>query len=489
MDLSATPEPGWVFGGWTGPDGASVVNGKIVMSKNRSLIAVFNKLQYELTTTVSPYYAGSIEVSVLPSAASDLVDHGETARLLAQPKEGYYFDHWEGALTGSQNPADLLMDGPKQVTACFGRIQYHLTVSVEGQGAVTCQPCYNAGTFALLGIRPMDGWAFDRWSGSDAASVVTSVGWVGDGILMDSDKSLTAVFRQVPSAGNLVASIGTYDGTTDVKVQNNLAYVVGAEGPLVYNVSNPAAPVLAGSWDSIGGKDCIFIRDTLAYVTSYHRLYVLDIATSTNIKCVGYVDLPQSALSVWADDRTVLLVSPWLGLQVVDVSDPSHPYLRGSLPLESPSSVTATDGRAIVADGMLGLLIIDVTNPDNPMVIGQAHNPPVGGYYAIADGSYAFITGSDNWFYVCDISDLSRVDTVGAVRLPALANGICLNGNKAWVACSSYGIVAVDISNPAAPTVVGQVNTPGKARRIFISGPYAYVGNSDYGVDVVHLQL
>jgi hypothetical protein len=45
-----------------------------------------------------------------------------TIQLIAEAAGSWHFDHWSGDLSGSSNPATLVMDGPKTVTATFGLI-------------------------------------------------------------------------------------------------------------------------------------------------------------------------------------------------------------------------------------------------------------------------------------------------------------------------------------------------------------------------------
>jgi hypothetical protein len=44
---------------------------------------------------------------------------GTPVTLTANAEPGWYFDHWEGDLEGSENPDTLVMDGDKTVTAVF----------------------------------------------------------------------------------------------------------------------------------------------------------------------------------------------------------------------------------------------------------------------------------------------------------------------------------------------------------------------------------
>ena len=44
---------------------------------------------------------------------------GKLVTLTASPAGGYTFSHWSGDLGGSQNPAQITMDGDKSITAHF----------------------------------------------------------------------------------------------------------------------------------------------------------------------------------------------------------------------------------------------------------------------------------------------------------------------------------------------------------------------------------
>jgi len=66
---------------------------------------------------------GVLNVSVVGQGSvtpdGGIYDLGSTATVQANPSSGWMFDHWEGDPSGSSNPAVILMDGDKNVTAVF----------------------------------------------------------------------------------------------------------------------------------------------------------------------------------------------------------------------------------------------------------------------------------------------------------------------------------------------------------------------------------
>ena len=68
---------------------------------------------YTLTVSVT----GQGSVTLNPPGGS--YDPGTTVTLTAVPAAGWQFDHWSGALSGSANPATLVMNANQMVTAVF----------------------------------------------------------------------------------------------------------------------------------------------------------------------------------------------------------------------------------------------------------------------------------------------------------------------------------------------------------------------------------
>ena len=152
---------------------------------------------------------------------------GTSVTLTANPAAGWYFDHWEGALTGSTNPATLVMDVDKAVTAVFLQYQYTLTVSVTGQGSVALNPTgptYPSGTTVTLTANAASGWHFDHWEGALTGSTNPAA------LVMDANKTVTAVFVQTTSSPIILMTFTgatTVPGVGSVANEDIVAYDVG----------------------------------------------------------------------------------------------------------------------------------------------------------------------------------------------------------------------------------------------------------------------
>ena len=157
---------------------------------------------YSLTIT-----PGNGSVTKDPDKAS--YNQGEKVTLKAASNVGYSFTNWSGDLSGSTNPATLVMDADKSVTAGFALKTYSLTVTA-GNGSVTKSPdktSYNHGEMVTLQAAPNEDYSFTNWSG-DLSGSTNPVK-----LIMDANKSVSAGFTleayslTVTAVGGLVTKI------------------------------------------------------------------------------------------------------------------------------------------------------------------------------------------------------------------------------------------------------------------------------------------
>ena len=88
--------------------------------------ATFGK-QYSLTTSSNPAAGGS----VTPAGVSWWNAGATTTGVTATANSGYQFTGWSGASSSTANPAPgIVMDGPKVLTAKFGKLVAYTVASV-----------------------------------------------------------------------------------------------------------------------------------------------------------------------------------------------------------------------------------------------------------------------------------------------------------------------------------------------------------------------
>ncbi|MFN4285495.1 MAG: InlB B-repeat-containing protein [Lacibacter sp.] len=142
------------------------------------------------TLTVQTTNGGTVTLS--PTRFANRYFEGETLTLLANARADLNFNNWSGDLTGTTNPATMVMNANKTVTAHFTVVPtFTLQVTTVGIGQVTLNPAggvYPQGTTVTLTASPVMGTTFQGWSGALSGSANPAT------LVMDGNKTVTATF-------------------------------------------------------------------------------------------------------------------------------------------------------------------------------------------------------------------------------------------------------------------------------------------------------
>ncbi|MBN7795250.1 Ig-like domain-containing protein [Parahaliea mediterranea] len=119
VTLTALPDTGWMFEGWSGDLAGAVSPASITMSGDAVVQAHFSPVPVpEYTLTVATSGAGAVTLD----PAGGTYAEGTVVTLTAAPEAGWLFEGWDGDLTGTVNPLAAPVDGDMTVTAIFREI-------------------------------------------------------------------------------------------------------------------------------------------------------------------------------------------------------------------------------------------------------------------------------------------------------------------------------------------------------------------------------
>jgi hypothetical protein len=186
VSLTAVPAQGHGFAGWSGDNTSSSPAIGFSMNSDKIVVANFKRL---VTLTMTNVGHGTVRVE--PAAEQYL--EGTTVHVTAEPEEGWQFIEWNRALTGSQNPVLLTLDDNKELGAVFKQL-FRVTVEVLGPGTVTLVPSlqqYVDGTALTVVASAPSAYRFVGWGGDLGGSATPTT------LVVDSDKHITAVFKQL----------------------------------------------------------------------------------------------------------------------------------------------------------------------------------------------------------------------------------------------------------------------------------------------------
>lgn len=184
--LTASPEPGSVFTGWSG--NADCTDGMVAMTESKTCYATFDRPR--LTTTRTGNGTGTITSNPAGincgADCSEAYNFDTVVSLTATPNTGSMFTAW----TGDPDCTDgvVSMNANKTCTARFDRPILTVTKSISAGGTVTSSPAgitcgtdctepYNMDTAVTLTATPATGYSFAGWSGDgDCTEGVVTMG-------------------------------------------------------------------------------------------------------------------------------------------------------------------------------------------------------------------------------------------------------------------------------------------------------------------------
>ena len=203
VTLTATPETGSVFDGWSG-DCTGTDPCVVTMDQARSVTATFSVQTFELTVSLAGPGSGSVASS--PAGidcgldCSETYDYNTEVTLTATPATGSVFGAWGGACTGT-DPCVVTMDQVRSVTATFEVGTFVLSVAKDGDGGgtvtsspagidcgVDCSESYPYNTEVELTATPVERSVFTGWSGACTGTGTCQV-------TLDQARSVTATFE------------------------------------------------------------------------------------------------------------------------------------------------------------------------------------------------------------------------------------------------------------------------------------------------------
>ncbi len=238
VQLTATPNSGYTFTGWSGDATGTTNPLTVTMNSNKNITAIFTLIPASTYTLNVTAVNGTVEKN--PSQATYLA--GTNVQLTATPNSGYSFTGWSGDATGSENPLLVQMNSNKNITAIFTltpTITYTLNVTAVNGTIVKNpnQPNYNQGTTVQLTATPNNGYIFSGWSG-DASGTNNPLT-----VTMNSNKNITANFTLIPASTYTLNATAINGSVT--KNPNSPTY---ASGSIIQLTATPNTGYTFTSW-------------------------------------------------------------------------------------------------------------------------------------------------------------------------------------------------------------------------------------------------
>ncbi len=201
-----------------------------------------------------------------------------------------------------------------------------------------------------------------------------------------------------------------------------------------------------------------------------------------------------SPRDIVVQEELAFVASEWGGLLIFNVSDLSHPELIGVFDEDKPissenywvsssdvsSGVFVKDDLAFLADGKNGLLIINISNPSIPYLLGKYFCDNKIVFKVIVEGTYAYIICKNDIFQIIDISNPNAPFFIGEIDYSQESSMSFIDffvyNNFAFI-LSLTSFLVIDIHTPQNPCEVTRLTDFG-GRYIEKYNDYALITTS-----------
>ncbi|MCD4777002.1 MAG: T9SS type A sorting domain-containing protein [Candidatus Aegiribacteria sp.] len=289
----------------------------------------------------------------------------------------------------------------------------------------------------------------------------------GYAFIADHSNGLEIVDVTTPSSPVFKSHISTSGSAYDVEVDGDYAFVATDDMDVV-DISNLNTPFIAQTFSTMDGVRSIFLNGDYLFSSEGSFLEILNIQQPASTYLEGSLQRPYWLQEVKIDQDIAYLAdmgeifSVPGGLRIVDISDPTCPFLRGEYSMDlwaMPNNLDIRYGYAYMQDyisSIYTLITIDVNNPDLPQLAGEY------------DSSAKDIFACDTLVYILDneyLKILNLQDPLnpipeGSLTLSDNALRICVNNGYAFIAGDGANTLwIVDVSDCLNPYLVTSITT------------------------------
>ena len=301
VTLTATPNAGSVFSGWSGSGCTGTGTCIVTMDAAHSVTATFGIGTHILDVSKTGTGTGSVTSSPAGidcgATCSNAFGDGAVVTLTATADVGSDFTGWTGSGCTGTGTCIVTMDAAHSVTATFDlKPDKTLTVSKTGTGSgsvssspvgitcgATCASSFNYGTVVTLTATPTVSSDFTGWSGEGCTGTSTCI------VTLDQARSVTATFTlKTPTL--TVSKTGTGTGSVS---SSPVGITCGATCANSFNygtvVTLTATPATGSTFTGWSGGGCSGTSTCVVSVTA---------ATSVS---ASFSNQPQRSLDVTKD--------------------------------------------------------------------------------------------------------------------------------------------------------------------------------------------
>lgn len=282
------------------------------------------------------------------------------------------------------------------------------------------------------------------------------------------------------------ADIGHH--ANDIVKDGNYAYVAADDsndGLAIFNVSDPANPVLVSELD-VGHKGASITKNgNYVYIgvqRSSNALRIVNVSNPASPSIAATINIRQpNALAISGNYLFAGLTNGSNSLRVYNITNPASPTLVHSNVINFEIHDIQISGNYAyvgIEDDTTGLRVFNITTPASTSQIATENmGEEVNAIIINGPFAYVGIEDEDESFHVVNIATPSNPAPVSSLDVSGEIVDIAIAGNYAYAAIddNNSGLASINISNPITPYLVYNADVQGKATSIDSDGSNIYL--------------
>ena len=282
-----------------------------------------------------------------------------------------------------------------------------------------------------------------------------------------------------PSDPRLAGSYNTLGYSEDVYVLDDHAILAdGPNGIQIIDISDPQEPKQAAEAYSLTYVyDIEITGDTVFAAAGGSGMLVVDLTDPEQPQEIELIDMSGFVYGLTLSENSIYTANAWGGVGIVDITDIKEPHVVDYVETDGwAMSVSHQEDDLLVMDGANGVRLYDISS-QTPGFSG-IYTETGFTYQGILNEEKAFLTDKEKGLLIIDFSNPDE-PFLSARYLPILdARRVTMQDSMAYIAAGLSGMRAIDLSDPSNPEETYWFDTESAyANKVIASGKTAYLSN------------
>ena len=281
---------------------------------------------------------------------------------------------------------------------------------------------------------------------------------------------------------------GTINKAHDITFKTN-GPVKDPQASITLDTSNRHA--IISSLQLPGNLENIYIdtdRGLAFLANSFFGLQIIDISDPEHLRIIGSLTSPGKAWDIKVHGNVLFLASATGGLHLVDISDLETPTIISNLKFNGLAilGLEVVNKTVYAKTGKDGLLIIDVSNIKAPRLVKHLYSDS-GTWGLLADENRLYVSIGRFSLEVLDISDPANPQITAKISLSDRAWDIAVRNNILYMPTRKSGLLIVDMRRPDTPELLRLTLDPVAYDHIALQDDRAYITSRTGKLSIIDL--